>query len=454
MFDIVINNGIVLDPVDGERCLHLGLDGAAIAAVSEQRLQGKKEMDAAGRYVAPGFIDIHMHTYPFGGEDKYEILNYLALMGVTTAVDGSCGLGDPNLANSEQAVATGVPVNYTSLAGHLFLRLEAGCDDLHRPASNTELAVMKEALKRSLESGAPGLSFGLEYIPGTSLQELLTLSETAAAYPNRLVSAHYRYDADRSPEAMAEMIRAAREAKVKFQVSHIGSGMAFNKMTECLKMLESAHASGVDIMADLYPYHSFMTAVGTEVFAPGCLERWSAGYEDLLVVDGQYKGRRCTREIFEYLRENEADSLIVAFVLNEPEIVEAMRHPLVMIASDGMYTDGQGHPRGAGTFPRVLGKYTRNEGILDLAAAIHKISLMPALRMGLETKGRIKEGYDADITIFDPKTVIDCSTYEEPARAPLGIESVLVEGVEVVWKGKLTGARPGRLLKNVRGNLK
>jgi N-acyl-D-amino-acid deacylase len=445
MFDVVINNGVLVDPVDGQQRGSIGINGGKIAAISPGNLRGKKEIDAAGHAVSPGFIDIHMHTEPPFKKNSYEVLDYMALMGVTTAIGGNCGIGEGDISSCTAAFQeTGNPINFASLIGHAGLRELVGCHDRYQPVSDDKIAGMGEILKKGLEQGALGLSFGLEYVPGTSFKEMLYLSEIVAAFPGRLVSAHYRYDAERALEALAEMIIIARETKVRFQVSHIGSCAALsNRMSESLKMLESAHKAGIDIMADVYPYDAFCTIVGSAVFDPGCFERWGVGYDAILAAEGKYKGERCTEETFTYLRDHEPEGLVVAFVMNEDEVVEAMVHPLVMVASDGHIREGQGHPRGAGTFPRLLGRYVRERGNLDLVTAIRKITLLPARQLGLTKKGRILEGYDADITIFDPETVIDESTFQEPAKAPRGIERVLVDGIEVALKGQLTGNKPG-----------
>lgn len=449
MFDMVINNGILTDPVNGQQKGNIGIKAGKIASISLEKLNGKREIDAAGKVVSPGFIDIHMHTEPPSKKNSYEVLDYMALMGVTTAIGGNCGIGEGDVTPCAKVLQeTGVPINFASFIGHAGLRVMVGCHDHYQPVSDEKIALMGEILKKGLEQGALGLSFGLEYVPGTSFKEMLYLSEIVASIPGRLVSAHYRYDAERALEALAEMVIIARETKVRFQVSHIGSCSALDsRMAESLRMLESAHNAGIDIMADVYPYAAFCTTVGSAVFDAGCFERWGVGCDAILPMEGKYRGERCTEETFAYLRESEPEGLVVAFVMNEDEVMEAMAHPLVMVASDGHIREGQGHPRGAGTFPRLLGRYVREKGCLDLLTAIQKITLLPARQLGLDhKKGRILEGYDADITIFDAETIIDQSTFPEPAKVPLGIENVLVGGIEVAAHGQLTGNKPGLYL--------
>ncbi len=449
MHETVIINGLVADPIEGLQKLNLAINRGIITKVTPDLLAGEEVIDAEGKYVSPGFIDIHMHTYPFDQSGFIETLNAMARMGVTTVLDGHCGLGSSDFAKSEtEFLKEPSPVNYTCLVGHLSLRMMVGCSDLFGPAADDEIAAMILILQEALNAGAPGLSFSLEYVPGTSLKEQLALCEALSAYQGRIVSTHFRYDADRALEAVGEMILVARETGVKYQVSHIGSCAAFGQMRQALQMLEAARLGGVDILADIYPYDSFMTAVGSPVFAPNCIERWQADYGDLYVVDGSHKGSRCSRDIFNEIREQEPSVMVMAEVMNESEIKEAICHPLTMLASDGMLFNGQGHPRGAGAFPRFLGRYVRDLALMDWPAAIDKISAMPARRLDFGDRGQIKEGFAADVTIFDPQTITDCATSEEPAKAPLGIDRVLVGGIETVKAGQLTGHAKGKFLKH------
>jgi N-acyl-D-amino-acid deacylase len=445
LFDLAINNGVVLDPVDGEYVSNIGVSTGKIEKIDSDFLKGRVNIDLNGEKVAPGFIDIHMH----GGEVNApcifyaEIFDYMALMGVTTCVGGNCGLGSSEILKWEKS---GLPVNYLCLVGHGALREKAGCTDRYRPASNNELAKMIALLEEDLEGGSLGLSFGLEYTPGAPIDELIKLCRVVSRYPNKLVSAHYRFDAARALEAIAELIIVARDAGVRFQISHLNSCTAFGQTDEGLRMIDAAYREGVDLGVDAYPYAAFSTFIGSAVFDPGCFEKWGVSYDAVLVCEGRYRGQRCSEEIFNYIRKHEPDSLVVAFVMREEEVVRAIRHPLVMIASDGILKEGKGHPRAAGAFPRVLGRYVREERHLDLVSAVKKMTLMPAERLGFAAKGRIKEGFDADLTIFNGDTIIDRATFENPTEPPFGIEYVFVNGIKVVEKGRLTGNLPGAFL--------
>lgn len=451
MFDLVIEDGLFIDPLNGKFSGSLGIEDGKIAELSAGSLNGKKVINADKNIVTPGFIDIHMHEDEYkNGDIEYEIFDYMAKMGVTTVVGGNCGLGMADNIDKYFEVINkkGAPVNYIGLMGHSILResIGFGNKDRYRPASKSELKKMKEKVKKGLEKGASGLSFGLEYNPGTSTKEFLELSELVENYSSKIVSAHYRFDSTRSLEALAEMIIVARESGVKFQVSHIGSCTAFGQMTDGLEMLEKAYEAGVDVMADVYPYAAFSTHIGSAVFDKGCFERWNTSYDSIEMAEGKYRGRRCNKEIFEEVRENEPDSLAIAFVMNEKEVIEALQHPYVMVASDGLINNGEGHPRAAGAFPRVLSKYVREKEILDLNTALKKMTSMPAKRLGLESKGRIKEGYDADLNIINFNQIDDRATFANPTKSPAGIERVLIGGREVVKKGKRTNNLSGSVI--------
>ena len=449
MFDLVLNNGEIIDPLDGIYQANIGIEDGKIKEITENKLDGKIILDVDSKLISPGFIDIHMHEDKIKeGKIKFEIFNNMVQMGVTTAIGGNCGLGDAEIGNYLKILDKEIPpLNYGGMIGHGSLREKLGCNDRYGEASSEEIKEMKKLLKKGLEDGAFGLSFGLEYTPGATIMEMIELCKVVAEYPDRIAAAHYRFDADRSLEAIAEMIIIARESGVKFQISHIGSCTAFGQMNTALKMIEAARDGGVDIMADVYPYDAFSTYVGSAVFDEGCFEKWGVDYDAIKVTEGKYKGQRCNKKIFEEIRKNEPDDLVVAFVMEEKEVLKAMQHPVVMIASDGILNEGQGHPRAAGTFPRVLGKYVREEDKLDLINAIDKITRMPAKRLNLNNKGRIKKDYDADLTIFDYEQIIDKATFDDPVKAPLGVEYVIVNGKLAVKKGKLTANNSGKVIR-------
>ncbi len=448
MYDLVINGGEIIDPVDGIYPANLGIEKNRIASIGPEIMKGKREVEADGCYVSPGFIDLHSHENALkNGSIEKGIFESSVLMGVTTTVGGNCGMGPVALNDYRQAIEQhGAPLNYAALSGHALLREAAGCTDRYGQATKKQVEKMDGMLRQALQEGASGLSVGLEYTPGASTEEVLELSKTVAEYDDRLIAVHYRFDGERSLEAVAELIIVARETGARMQISHLGSGTAFGKTDEALSMIESAYNAGIDVGFDVYPYDAFCSLIGSPVFDDGCLERWGVDYSAIKVVEGKYSGKICTPEIFMDKRTHEPQSMVVAFVMDEEEIIRAMQHPMAIIASDGRIISGQGHPRSAGTFPRVLGQYVREQGCLDLVDAINKMTGMPAERLRLGSRGRIREGFFADLTVFDYDQINDRATYEEPTLSPDGIKAVVVNGVEVVKGSKMTGNLPGVFL--------
>ena len=451
MTDLVLNNCEIIDPIDGIYSGNIGIKDGEIVSVSQEKHSAEEVIDLKGMQVSPGFIDIHVHENKIIG-DKVDLttFEYGTKMGVTTAIAGNCGMNLSDQSVEEyfkELETTNLPLNLMSFIGYGFLRDQLGYSEKDR-LQQKDLPKLKNHLFKNMDAGACGISLGLEYTPGVSTEEIIHLGRFLSEnYPDKLLTAHYRYDAGRSLESIAEMIIVARETGVPFQISHIGSCAAFGQMKAALEMIAAANNAGVDVMADVYPYAAFSTFIGSEVFAPGCFERWDKSYDSLLVVNGRYQGQRCTEEIFNELREKEPNTLIAAFVMEEREVRKAIQYPEMLVASDALISDGGGHPRGSGTFPRLLGKYVREESALDLQEAIAKITLMPAQRMGLSKKGRIKSGYNADLTVFSKEEIIDNSTYQDPLQEPDGIKHVIVKGCFTLKDGKYQGGGAGRVIR-------
>ena len=421
-------------------------DGRLVLLEKEE--EAKEIIDAKGAVVAPGFIDIHMHEERLGDEeDIFDVSYHMLRMGVTTTVGGNCGSNRQDIKDFfERVDREGSPTNYMLLTGHNHFRDKLGINRYEK-ATDEEILKMRELIRKDLyEEGACGLSFGLAYARGIDMREILGITE---GLEDVLLTFHARQDAKGSRDSVIELIEVAKRTGLPVQMSHMGSNAAMGYMEEALELLREARAEGVDIEADCYPYAAFSTDIGTSVFDEGCFENWGKSYEDILLIQDPYRNVRCDEELFKRVREEYPDMAVVAFVMNEEEVSMALAEDFVFVASDGGIEKGQGHPRSAGTFPRVLGKYVREEQVLTLIEALKKMSLMPAKRLGLSTKGAIKEGFDADLVIFDPETVSDRATFTEPTLAPLGIMEVFIAGERALKDQEILHARLGRSIRKV-----
>ncbi|KAB3534366.1 amidohydrolase family protein [Alkaliphilus pronyensis] len=452
MYDLKIINGTVLDfeTNKGKNC-SIGIKDGVITCIGDCPQSAKQELDAEGKTVSPGFIDIHMHEEVFDtskANSSYDISNSMLLMGVTTCVAGNCGNNRQSLDDFIGFIEKyGAPVNYLSFIGHNFLRNSVGSTDRYKKSSPSQIEKMQKTVIDSVNKGAVGISFGLEYSPGVDMEEILTLCN-AVEKKNLLLSAHYRKDAKYAIDSINELIDVAKLSGFPMEISHLGSCSAYGQMTEALNTIEKNINAGVDISADCYPYDAFSTFIGSAVFDDGCFQLWNKSYDSILLTEEPYRGVRCNEELFYRVRKEYPNMLVVAFVMNEEEVVEAIKSPFVMVASDGLFRDGQGHPRAAGSFPRVLGRFVRDNNYLSLIDAVKKMTIMPATRLGLSNKGSIKEGYDADIVIFDPKTIKDTATYENPKDKPLGIDYVIVNGRIAVENNNIINGTIGKYIRS------
>ena len=448
MYDLKIINGKVLDFDTGEEYItDIGIHGGLITCVGSCPESAKTVIDASGCVVSPGFIDIHMHEEEINNMTKpYDISNSMLLMGVTTCVAGNCGNNRQSFDEFKRFVNKhGSPVNYLSFIGHNFLRTAVGSVDRYRKSTNLQIEKMQRLLVSAVEQGALGLSLGLEYCPGIDVDEILDL---CASLQGRkiLLSAHYRKDARYSISSLQELIDISKLSGFPMQISHIGSCSAFGTMKESLSLVEKALTQGLDISADCYPYDAFSTFLGSAVFDPGCFELWNKSYDSIMLTEAPYVGVRCDEELFYRVRQEHPGMLVVAFVMNEMEVVEALKAPFVIVASDGLFRNGQGHPRGAGTFPRVLGRYVRQQRELSLLDALKKMTIMPARRLGLVNKGEIKAGYDADLVVFRADEVMDLADFEHPKALPKGIEYVILGGKIAVKSNKIISGKRGKFI--------
>jgi N-acyl-D-aspartate/D-glutamate deacylase len=435
-YDIVISGGRVIDPethLDAVR--DVGIVGGKIAAVSQDRLSGKSVVDAHGLVVAPGFIDIHQHGQT---PENYALK---ARDGVTTALEMEVGVW-PVTEWYEQRQGKAV-INFGASVGHIPVRMSVMHDSgtflprdkaVDTEASREQLDQIVSLLRDGLNEGALGIGMGIAYVPGASRAEILSVFQLAAER-GVAVYVHLRSAGPADPggiDALQEVMADAASTGASLHVVHITS-TELRETSLALTMIEGAHARGLDFTTEAYPYTAGMTDLASAIFATGWQQRMGGiSYQDL---EWAATGERLTAESFERYRKQ--GGMVAIHGIPEEVVILAMADPEVMIASDGILDNGKGHPRAAGSYARVLGRYVREQHILPLHAALRKMSLSPANRLGLSAKGRIQPGADADITLFDPERVKDRATFESPAQPSEGIPYVMVNGVWVVKDSQL-----------------
>lgn len=449
MNDIKIINALIPDfEKDTFIETDLNIRDGKIVKIGSSNEESNMEIDAKGKIVSPGFIDIHSHEeiLDLKLEDPYYTANCALRMGATTIVGGNCGNNRQGFEIFHDYVSkNGSPVNYMMFLGHNFLRNAVGIEDRYRKATKNEIDKMKVLVRDNKKYNIVGLSYGIEYSPGVDMDEMAQIAN-ALGSDKYLLSAHYRYDGERSVEAIEELANLSRETGIPMQISHIGSCSAMGTMKESLEAVEKAVKDNVNVLADCYPYAAFSTYLGSAVFDEGCFERWEKTYSDLLLTEEPYRGVRCTKELFYKVRKEHPKMITAAFVMNEKEVEEALKSPYVMVGSDSLFNKSMGHPRGAGTFPRVLSRYVRENKALTLIEALRKMTIMPAKRLNLNNKGDIFEGADADIVIFDKDKIEDKADYNDPTKAPVGIDYVIINGEVALENNEIVKGRAGKYI--------
>lgn len=449
----LIKNGFVIDPANHVSAkLNLLLDGGKVTAVTTDEPAADRVIDAAGEIVTPGFVDIHMHEDPveadgriYADEDK-AIFNCMLRMGVTTALAGNCGENCCHPADYLDIVdRDGVAVNVGMMAGHQWFREHVGATDKYAPTTDAQNQQMMREMEEALRRGCFGISYGVEYVPGITLEELLVTAK-ACQKDGKLISAHIRSDAGEVLDAADELMEVGRITGVPVQISHIGSMAGYGQMKQFLTKVDRYKLNGLDVSCDCYPYFAFSTHLGSSVYDEGWVERYHCDYDVLELCEGKYKGRRCTKEIFEEERANRPNCMTVCYVIREEDVRMALTHPNVMLASDGIMNHGQGHPRAAGSFPGFLARFVRT-GKVGLYDAINRMTAMPAEKLGLTNKGRLNVGADADVVIFDPETVCDCASFTDPTLPPKGIDYVLIGGELAAKDGTVVCGDLGRSVR-------
>ena len=446
-YDIVLANGRVMDPESGlDAVRNVGIRGGKIAAVSASPLDGRTVVDVKGLVVTAGFIDLHSH-----GQTP-ENYGFKARDGVTTALELEVGVNPvaPWYAAREGRAL----VNFGATSGHIPARITVMHDTgkllprdvaVHREATADEQRQVFELVRQGLSEGALGVGLGIAYVPKTSREEIFELFTLAAAR-RAPIYVHVRNGGPVEPgaiDALQEMLADATATGAPLHIVHITS-MGLRETPVLLRMIRGAQRRGVDVTTEAYPYTAGMTDISSAIFDEGWQARQGGtGFGDL---QWAATGERLTAESFARYRKQ--GGMVAIHSIPEEIVRVAVSDPMVMIASDGILENGKGHPRAAGTYARVLGRYVREQHAIPLMDALRKMNLMPAQRLGIQSKGRLQVGADADIAVFDPERVIDRATFDNPALYSEGIPYVLVGGVLVVRDGKLVeGVAPGQAIR-------
>lgn len=498
VYDLLLRGGTVVDGSGAPRFrADVAIKGDRIAKIDRAGIaaeQAARIIDATGLTIAPGFIDSHAHVAVKLHE--YPLAENFLRQGITTIMATNHSQDQPWPLDQYAAALRSAP-NVGFFAGHTWTRKQVmGLEN--RAPTAAELEKMKALVEASMRQGALGLATGLEYVPAifSNTEEIIEMAKVAAKYGGVYVT-HMRDEGPKLIEAVKETIRIAREARIPAQINHHkASGAAHYGWTkQTLALIDAARAEGLDVTHDIYPYTAFSTlseimfpawalADGNEAFArrvanPVTRRRLEsemrvifptmAGRDlvsvqfRVLTADQRYNGRT----LADYLRgrkqaptlANGIKALIdlqlqggfegIFHAMDEADVVRLLRHPWAMIETDGdLVGFGQGfpHPRSYGAFPRVLAWYVREQKVLTLEEAIRRMTSLPAQQMRLRERGVLREGMLADVVVFDAEKIQDHATYTEPHRYATGITHLLINGVEVIRNGALTGEKPGRVL--------
>ncbi len=442
--------------------------GDTITAIGKLKPKnGEQVIDATGLVLAPGFIDIHNHSES-GLLREGAAANQVS-QGITTILVGPDGGSPWPIADYFAKLNGKVAVNVGSFIGHASVREEILKNDLKRAATTDEIVAMAKLVDQAMKEGAFGLSSGLEYDAGfmATTEEIIELARVAARYKGIYMS-HIRDEEEGFRAAMEEAIRIGRDAKLPVQISHIkmGNRNVWGKSAEAIALIEAAKKAGQDVTADAYPYTAWASTITVLVPSRKHEDRAeiekglaNVGGADKVLITNHAANRAYEMKTMAEIAASKNVSPVDLYIeivknggasvvcnsMSEDDVKEFYTRPWVMVSSDGGI--GSGHPRGTGTFTRVLSKFVRDNKWLSLEEGVKKMSSMPAARLGLKDRGLIKKGMKADLVLFDPKVVTDNATFATPQTFSTGVRSVFVNGVQV-WDGsKSTGSLPGLILR-------
>lgn len=482
-YDLLVRGGSVYDGTGSPgRRANVAIRDGLIEAVGTVDGASKRTIDAGGMAVAPGFVDVHSHddAVVLGGSMDFKLMQ-----GVTTDIVGNCGagvapMGETMMPGAELVLGAKVTPTWRSFGEYMeevdraSLALNVGCLVPHgavrfrrmgmavREPTAVELSEMRADVAEGMDAGALGLSTGLIYPPGTfaKTREIIELARIAAA-GGGIYATHIRNEADGLMDAVAEAIAISGGAGLPVQISHHkASGQRnWGKTKESIELIERRCNEGLDITFDVYPYVAASTVLSAMARRPEAADpnsvlvasvRDKREYEGKTIAEIGEMLDLAPEDAMRQVLSEEPQAVAVFFVMDEPDVQRVLGHRLCMIGSDGIPSaTGKPHPRLYGTFARVLGTYCRTERLFPLEEALRKMTSLPAERFGLTDRGVISEGKAADIVVFDPETIEDVATYEDPRKHPAGIEYVIVNGQVAVDGGGQTETRAGRLLRRI-----
>jgi N-acyl-D-amino-acid deacylase len=470
---LLISGGTVIDGTGGAaRRADVRLRGDTVAEIapSLSPLADERVIDATGRIVAPGFIDMHSHADR--GISEHLDASTQVLQGITTAVVGQDGGGTLPVSDFFEEIESSHPaINFATMVGHGTVRGLVLGADYKRKATSAEIETMKALVDRGMRDGAFGVSSGLEYDPGfyAETSEVVELARVAGRYGG-LYASHVRDEENTVLEAWREAIDIGRKAGVPVEISHmkLASKPVWGKAGEGLALLESARREGLTVMADWYPYTYWQSSI--YVLIPDRdfdnRRKWEVGLEEIggaqnvLITsyrpDPSFNGRTVAEIaassgkdpvtlIIEMIHAAGPGIGIIGTAMTESDLEKIFAHPQVLICSDGGLSGR--HPRGYGTFPRVLGRYVRDRQLVTLPEAIAKMTGRSARQLGLTDRGVLATGKKADVVVFDAAAIQDAGTPQQPSQPPTGVKAVIVNGEPVLLDGAMTAARPGRALR-------
>lgn len=424
-------------------------------------------IDAAGKVLAPGFIDIHNHSE--SGLLREGAAENQISQGITTILVGPDGGSPFPIADYFEKLRGKIAPNAGSFIGHATLREQVMNGDYTRQATSEEIENMKLLLEKSMLEGAFGFSSGLEYDVGfsASTEELIELAKVAAKYKG-IYMTHMRDEEEGLLDAIREAIRIGKEAKIPVQISHIKAGNknVWGESSAAIALINANRAIGIDVTADEYPYTAWASTITVLVPSRKHEDRdeiekglSNVGGADKVLITSYSANRDYEGKTLDEIAKSKKASPVDIYIeivkaggagvvcnsMNEDDVKNFYQQPWVMVSSDGGI--GSRHPRGTGTFTRVLGRFVRENKWSTLEEAVRKMTSLPAKRLGLTGRGLIKKGAIADLVLFDKDRVIDNATFAKPQKLSSGIEIVWVGGVKVWENGKATGELPGRILK-------